>query len=368
MATNIPLVDLKAQYQSIKTEIDSTIQRVLDNAEFILGREVTLFEQEFAAFCQVDYAVGISSGTDALHLALRACGVGSGDEVITTSFTFTATAEAIAMCGAKPVFVDIDPKTYNIDPDRIESAITGRTKAIVPVHLYGLPADMLAICEIAQRRGLFVIEDAAQAHGASVDGRSTGQFGRAAIFSFYPAKNLGAYGDGGAIVTNDRMLADRVRMLRDHGRVSKYGHEMLGFGARLDALQAAILRVKLKYLGVWNEARRSRAEYYRQRLAQLHVILPYVPPSVNHVYHLFVIRVQDRDRILSELKARSIGAIVHYPVPLHLQLAYKDLDYRPGDMPAAEQAAHEVLSLPLYPEMTNDQADRVIAALTELVE
>lgn len=367
--SSIPLVDLKAQYESIKTEIDSAIRRVVDSAEFILGNEVAAFEKEFAAFCQAAYAVGISSGTEALHLALHACNVRSGDEVITTPFTFIATAEAISMCGAKPVFADIDPQTFNLDPDRVESAVTSRTKAIVPVHLYGQAANMPAICDIAQRHGLFIIEDAAQAHGATLNGKVVGQFGHAAAFSFYPGKNLGAYGDAGAIVTNDKTLADCVRMLRDHGRTGKYEHQLVGFGARLDALQAAILRSKLKHLAEWNEARRRRATYYHQRLqGHSHIIAPFLTTSAEHVYHLFVIRVPDRDRVLAGLKAREIGAGVHYPIPLHMQPAYASLGYHLGDLPVSEQASREVLSLPLYPEMTDDQADRVLAALIELVD
>jgi dTDP-4-amino-4,6-dideoxygalactose transaminase len=366
--SSIPLVDLKAQYESIKTELDSAIQRVVDSAEFILGNEVAAFEQEFAAFCQATHAVGISSGTEALHLALHACNVRSGDEVITTPFTFIATAEAISMCGAKPVFVDIDPHTFNIDPDRIEHALTPRTKAIVPVHLYGQVAPMSAICNIAQRHGLLVIEDAAQAHGATLNGKAVGQFGHAAAFSFYPGKNLGAYGDAGAVVTNDRALADRVRMFRDHGRTGKYEHHLVGFGARLDALQAAILRSKLNHLTEWNEARRRRATYYHQGLkGHPRVVTPFLSASAEHVYHLFVIRVPDRDRVLAGLKARGIGAGVHYPIPLHIQPAYASLGYHLGDLPVSEQAAREVLSLPLYPEMTDEQADRVLASLIELV-
>lgn len=365
---SIPLVDLKAQYEAIKPEIDSAIQRVVDSTEFILGNEVAAFEQEFASFCQATHAVGISSGTDALHLALHACNVRSGDEVITTPFTFTATAEAISMCGAKPVFVDIDPHTFNIDPNRIEHALTSRTKAIVPVHLYGQVAPMSAICDIAQRHGLLVIEDAAQAHGATLNGKAAGQFGQAAAFSFYPGKNLGAYGDAGAVVTNDKALAERVRMFRDHGRTGKYEHHLVGFGARLDSLQAAILRSKLNHLTEWNEARRRRATYYHQRLkGHPHILTPFLSTSAEHVYHLFVIRIPDRDRVLAGLKACEIGAGVHYPIPLHIQPAYASLGYHLGDLPVSEQAAREVLSLPLYPEMTDEQADRVLASLIELV-
>lgn len=359
----IPLVDLKAQYAAIQSDIDAALQRVISNTGFILGPEVERFEAAFAAYCETQHAIGVASGTAALQLALRACGVGSGDEVITTPYTFVATAETIVHAGARPVFTDIDPVTYNLDPDRIEAAISPRTRAIVPVHLYGSPADMDRLLDIARGHDLYVIEDAAQAHGARYKGRRAGTFGTAACFSFYPGKNLGAFGDGGMVVTNDPGIAARVRMLRDHGRRAKYTHEVLGYGERLDALQAAVLDVKLRHLDDWNNQRRQVAQQYRDLLAGTGVGLPDVPPGTEPVYHLFVIRVAERDRVLSEVRAQGIGAGVHYPIPLHLQPAFRHLGYRPGSFPHAERAAQEVLSLPIYPEITPTQLQEVVAAL-----
>ncbi|HEU4388094.1 MAG TPA: DegT/DnrJ/EryC1/StrS family aminotransferase, partial [Blastocatellia bacterium] len=318
----IPLVDLKAQYAAIKPEIDSAIQRVVDNTAFILGKEVADFERDFAAFVGAKGAVGVASGTSALHLALLAVGVGPGDEVITTAHTFIATAEAISHTGASPVFVDIDPVTYNIDPQRIEEAITPRTKAIVPVHLYGQPADMPAILSVAKAHGLRVIEDAAQAHGAEVNGKRCGSLADLASFSFYPGKNLGAYGDAGAVTGNDPELLERVSKLRDHGRLSKYEHDEIGFGERIDALQAAILRAKLPHLEEWTEARRRNAGLYSELFAGSKLISPREAANVRHVYHLYVIRWPGRDMLLDHLKSKGIGAGVHYPVPLHRQPAY----------------------------------------------
>lgn len=359
----IPLVDLRAQYRIIKPEIDAAIERVLANTRFILGKEVQDFEEAFAVYCGARYAIGVASGTAALHLALLACGIGQGDEVITSPFTFIATAEAICHAGARPVFVDIDPVSYNLDPSRIEEAITPRTKAILPVHLYGQPADMDPLLAIARRYDLKVIEDAAQAHGAEYKGQRVGTLGGAACFSFYPGKNLGAYGDGGMVVTNDPQIAERVRMLRDHGRLSKYEHLIVGYGERLDALQAAILGVKLRHLDDWNERRRRIAAQYRELLADGNIQVPQESKDVRHVYHLFVVRVRDRDATLARLKEAGIGVGVHYPIPLHLQPAFAWLGYREGDFPNAEQAAREVLSLPIYPEMTVEQMDQVAYAL-----
>ena len=359
----IPLVDLKAQYSSIKDEIDAAIQRVLESADFILGEEVSLFEGEFASFCDVNEAVGVSSGTEALHLALLACDVGAGDEVITTTFTFTATAEAISQVGAKPVFVDVDPLSCNLDPKRIEAAITERTRAILPVHLYGRPADMDGILDVARRFGLKVVEDAAQAHGALYKDMRAGTMGDAGCFSFYPGKNLGAYGDGGMVVTNDHLIADRIRLLRDHGRTSKYEHVTQGFNGRLDTLQAAVLRVKLCRLEMWNARRRDMASLYRELLREHDVAPLPEEEQVEPVYHLFVIRTADREHLLQALNRSGIGAGIHYPIPLHLQPAYRHLEYRVGDFPEAERAAREVLSLPLYPELTQDQALEVARAI-----
>jgi dTDP-4-amino-4,6-dideoxygalactose transaminase len=356
---NIPLVDLKAQYRAIKEEVDAAMRRVLESTAFILGQEVARFEQEFAAFSEARYVVGISSGTDALHLVLKVCGVGPGDEVITTPFTFIATAEAISMCGATPVFADIDPRTYNIDPTQIERRITPRTKAIVPVHLYGQVADMDAINAIARPHGLRVIEDAAQAHGASYKGRRAGTLGDAACFSFYPGKNLGAYGDAGAVVTNDPEIADRVRLLRDHGRRDKYEHLVVGYGNRLDALQAAVLGVKLSYLEEWNDRRRALADLYTSLLADESIGMPYEPEWSQSAWHLYVVRTDSRDALKKALAEHGIATGIHYPIPLHLQSAYADLGYRRGDFPNAEHAAETVLSLPMYPELSVEAVQRI---------
>lgn len=361
----IPLVDLKAQYQAIKPEIDAAMQRVVNNTQFILGKEVAEFEKNFAAYCSAKHCVGTDSGTAALHLALIICGIKPGDEVITTGHTFVATAEVISLTGARPVFVDIDPRTYNIDPNALERAITPRTRAIIPVHLYGQPAEMDPILEIARQHNLFVIEDAAQAHGAEYRGRRAGSMGAIACFSFYPGKNLGAYGDAGALVTNDDDLAARARMLRDHGRKEKYEHQIVGYGYRLDALQAAILGAKLPHLDVWNARRREIADYYTELFSNTDLVLPYVPPHITPAYHLYVVRAKNRDALQKHLKERSIEAGIHYPIPLHLQPVYKNLGYKPGDFPHTEKAANEVLSLPMYPELTEAQINRVVEAVRE---
>ena len=361
----IPLVDLGAQYRSIKPEIDAAIGRVLDNTSFILGKEVSAFEEEFAAACDTKYCVGVASGTAALHLALRAAGIGPGDEVITTPHTFIATAEAVLHCGATPVFIDIDPTTFNLDPGQLEAAISPHTKAILPVHLYGQPADMAPIEEIALRHGLKTIQDAAQAHGGTYRGIAAGSLGEAGCFSFYPGKNLGAYGDGGAVVTNDPEMALRVRVARDHGREDKYTHSEVGYGERLDALQAAILSVKLKHLTEWVEARRRAAALYTEMLTAFPVVTPRFPPSIGHAFHLYVIRVGGRDAVLERMQAAGIGCGIHYPVPLHLQPALNFLGYKSGDFPETERAAAEVLSLPLYPEITQEQVETVVQALQD---
>lgn len=361
----IPLVDLKAQYLSIKREIDEAISRVIMSSGFILGAEVSRFEEDFATFCRTRHAVGASSGTAALHLALLGCGVGPGDEVITTPFTFVATAESISMAGARPVFVDIEPESYNIDPTGIKRAITRRTKAIIPVHLCGRPAEMGAILGIAAEHGLKVIEDAAQAHGAEYKEQRVGGIGHVACFSFYPSKNLGAYGDAGAVVTSDDHIAATVRLLHDHGRREKYGHLVEGYSYRLDALQAAILRVKLRHLEAWNEARRKHAESYRELLGNSGLGLPVEARDSRSVYHVFVVRSKNRDGLRQQLSQRGIDTGVHYPLPLHLQPAYRRLGYRRGDFPVCEQAASEVLSLPMYPELTRAQIEEIVLAITE---
>ncbi len=361
----IPLVDLKAQYQAIKPEIDAAMQRVVANTQFILGKEVAEFEKNFAAYCRVRHCVGTDSGTAALHLALILGGIKPGDEVITTTHTFVATAEVISLIGARPVFVDIDPRTYNIDPNAIERAITPRTRAIIPVHLYGQPAEMEPILDIARKHNLRVIEDAAQAHGAEYRGRRAGSMGDIACFSFYPGKNLGAYGDAGALVTNDDDLAARARMLRDHGRKEKYAHQIVGYGYRLDALQAAILGAKLPHLDAWNARRREIADYYTELFSNTDLVLPYVPTHIQPVYHLYVVRARNRDALQKHLKARGIETGIHYPIPLHLQPVYKNLGYKPGDFPHTKKTANEVLSLPMYPELTEAQINQVVEAVKE---
>jgi dTDP-4-amino-4,6-dideoxygalactose transaminase len=361
----VPFVDLKAQYESIRPEIDAAIQRVLTHHEFILGVEAKEFEKEFAKHVHAKGAVGVASGTAALHLSLLACGVGAGDEVITTAHTFFATAEAIAQTGAKPVFVDINARTYNIDPERIDAAITPRTKAIVPVHLYGQTAPLDAILEIAQKHGLRVIEDAAQAHGAECGSRRSGAIGDLACFSFYPGKNLGAYGDAGAVTGDDETLLAKVRSLRDHGRTSKYQHDQIGYGERLDGIQAAILRAKLPHLEAWTEARRANARKYNELLQDSQVVTPHEVPGNRHVYHLYVVRVANRDRVMEQLKAAGISSGIHYPIPMHQQPAFCHNGYAGLSLPATEKAASEIISLPMFPELTNEQIAYVADALKE---
>ncbi len=351
----IPVLDLKAQYESIKDEIDIAIGEVLESTQFILGPAVRDLEEHVAAHCGCKYGIGVASGTDALRLTLAALGIGPGDEVITTPFTFIATGNTISRSGATPVFVDIDPRTSNIDPAAIEEAITERTKAIVPVHLYGQPADMDPIMELAEVNGLYVVEDAAQAIGAHYKGRQVGCIGQAGCLSFYPTKNLGGYGDGGMVVTNDASLAEKIDVLRRHGSKKKYHADVLGFNSRLDSLQAAILAVKLEHLDDWNEARRRLAERYNQLLADLPVTTPYESPDVYHVYHQYTIRAPQRDALVAYLKERGIGTMIYYPVPLHLQGLYASLGYAEGSLPISEIASREVLSLPMYPELTGDQ-------------
>jgi len=357
-------VDLTAQYQTIKPEIDAAIQRVLARGQFILGPEVEALEQEIAAYCGTTDAVAVASGTDALELTLRACGIGPSDEVLTPALSFFATAEAIAAVGAKPVFVDIEPLTYTIDPSRIEARISPRTKALLPVHLYGHPCQMDELMRIATQHRLKVIEDCAQAIGARFHDKRVGSFGIAGALSFYPSKNLGAYGDGGMVVTNDPRLAEQVRLLRDHGSPDRIRHEVLGGrNSRLDELQAAILRVKLPYLEAWTQARRRHAETYRGLIEQAHLeelILPQEQPGCWHVFHLYVIRCQKRDILHHELVKQGIGAQVHYPLALPFQPALTVLGHRPGQLPEAEHAAREVLSLPLYPELTVEQIQTVV--------
>lgn len=363
----VPYFDLKMQYAGLRDEMLEAIDRVCKNTSFILGEEVTKFEQEFAAYCGAKHCIAMNTGTSALHLPLLAAGIGAGDEVITTPNTFIATAEAISYAGAKPVFVDIDPATANIDPRAIEKAITPRTKAIIPVHLYGRPADLDAIQAIAEKHKLTLIEDACQAHGARYKGKRTGGFGIAAAFSFYPGKNLGAYGEGGAMTTNDDEVAKRCRILRDHGQVTRYYHDFVGYNYRMDGFQGAVLRIKLKHLDKWTKRRQEIAALYRERLAGARLEFPQDDAGNESVYHLFVVYVENRDAVRAEMEKRGVQTAIHYPVPVHLQKAYADLGHKPGSFPHTERAADRVFSMPLFPEMTNEQAEYAAATLVEVV-
>jgi dTDP-4-amino-4,6-dideoxygalactose transaminase len=359
----IPLVDLQVQYRALKPEIDAAVSRVLDNAQFILGPAVSAFESDFAQYCGVTEAVGVSSGTSALHLALLAAGIGPGDEVITVPYTFVATVAAIEYAGAKPVFVDVEPDYWTMDPGAIEAALTPRTKAIMPVHLYGQPADMDPILEIARRHHLTVIEDAAQAHGSEYKGRRCGSLGDLACFSFYPGKNLGAYGEGGAVVTDDAAMAKKIRLLRAWGEETRYEHKFRAFNYRMDGIQGAVLGVKLKHLEHWTEARRAHAAEYGRQLAGTRVRTPRERPGVRHVYHVYVVLLSERDHWRARLAEAGVQTGVHYPIPVHLQPAYRDLGYVEGDFPVSEAAARQVLSLPIYPELTSAQIGEVVAVL-----
>lgn len=356
---NVPFLDLQAQYQAIKHHIDEGIRGVLETSSYIQGPAVERFEAEFADYIGAKHVIGVANGTDALYLALRAAGIGVGDEVITAANTFIATAEAISAVGAQPVLVDMDPSTSTLDPGKIEAGLTDRTRAILPVHLYGRAADMASIMAIAERRGLVVIEDACQAHGAILDGHRLGTIGDIGCFSCYPGKNLGAYGDAGILVTNDDELARRVRLLGNHGSARKYVHEVIGWNSRLDSLQAAVLSAKLPHLDEWNEQRRGHAAFYLNEMSELPIGLP-TPAGEEHVWHLFVVEVDDRDAFVSHLSEHGIATGIHYPVPLHLTQAYGDLPYAPGDFPAAELAAGRIVSLPMFPEMTAAQRQTVV--------
>ncbi len=361
----IPFVDLKSQHQTLKRELMSAIEGVLDSCQFTLGSEVVAFEQEFAAFCGGSHGVAVNTGTSALHLALLAAGIGPGDEVITVPFTFMATVSAIDYTGAKPVLIDIDPLTYTMDPKALEAAITPKTKAVIPVHLYGQPADMDPILSIAKRHDLVVIEDACQAHGAEYKGRRTGSgsMGHMACFSFYPGKNLGACGEGGMVVTDDPAFARQVRMLRDWGAEKKYEHMMKGYNFRMEGVQGAVLRVKLKHLERWTEARRAAAKHYDELLSGIGITPPASRPDVRHVYHLYVIRTAHRQALQEALAARGIQSGIHYPTPIHLLPAFSDLKHGVGDFPHSEKAAREVLSLPMFPELSRAQCEEVTEAL-----
>jgi len=359
----IPFLDLKSQYASIKSEIDAAIQGVLNSCQFTLGDEVAAFEEEFASYCGSKYGVGVNSGTSALHLALLAAGIGPGDEVITVPFTFVATVAAIHYTGAKTVFVDIDPRTYTMDARAIEAAITSRTKAIIPVHLYGLPVEMDLILEIAKKYRVVVIEDAAQAHGAEYGGRRVGGIGHMGCFSFYPGKNLGAYGEGGMVMTADPEFARAVRMLRDWGGEKKYQHVLKGYNMRLEGMQGAVLRVKLRHLEVWTEARRAAAVLYSKLFGGSGVPIPYAPENARHVYHIYATRTANREMVQARLLARGIQTGIHYPTPVHLLPAYADLGYKAGAFPHSEEAADEVLSLPMFPELTASMQEQIAEAM-----
>jgi dTDP-4-amino-4,6-dideoxygalactose transaminase len=361
----IPCVDLRAQYHAIQAEIDGAVKHTLETSQFILGQEVAAFEEEYAAFCHTAYAIGVNSGTSALHLAMLAAKIGPGDEVITVPFTFVATVAAIEYTGARPVFVDIDPITYTMDTGKIEAAITERTKAIVPVHLYGQPADMDPIMEIAGRRNLIVIEDAAQAHAAEYKGRRVGSIGDLGCFSFYPGKNLGACGEGGAVITNNKDYAKTIRMLRDWGQEKRYNHVLKGYNYRMEGLQGAILRVKLRHLEAWTETRRSHAGLYGHLLADSGMQTPVARADSRHVYHIYAVRTPNRDAVQKGLAERDIQSAVHYPVPIHLLDAWRDLGYVKGDFPVAEQTALGELSLPIYPELTHAQIERIVSSARE---
>jgi dTDP-4-amino-4,6-dideoxygalactose transaminase len=359
----IPFLDLKSQYKEIKPQVDAAVARVIESAQFVLGPEVAAFEERFAAYCGVRHCVAVNSGTSALHLALLAAGVGPGDEVITVSMTFVATTAAILYCGAKPVFVDVDPDTWTMDPNLVKAAITPRTKAILPVHLHGLMADMDPIIEVADRAGLIVIEDAAQAHGAEYRGLRAGSIGDIGCFSFYPGKNLGAYGEAGAAVTNSSDLARQLALLRDWGQESKYNHVLPGYNFRMDGIQAAVLNVKMAYVESWTEARQAVASHYDRLLARLQFKRPAPPPHCRHVYHVYAVEVEHRDQVQKALSAAGIGTGIHYPVPVHLQKAYGELGYGRGDFLVTEAIAKRFLSLPIYPELQPEQVANVVLEL-----
>ena len=360
----IPFLDLKAQYATIKAELDAAVLGVLASTQYVLGDEVAAFEREFAAYCGVKHAIAVNTGTSALHLALLAADVGPGDEVITVPFTFVATVSAICYAGARPVFVDIDPVTFTMDPAKLAAAITPRTKAIVPVHLYGQMADLKPIMEVADRHGIPVIEDACQAHGAEYVGQRAGSIGVSGCFSFYPGKNLGACGEGGIVVTNNDQHFRAIRMLRDWGQEQRYHHVLKGYNYRMDGIQGAVLRVKLRHLDDWTEARRARGHQYSRLLAGSKTVrAPAEADWRRHVYHIYAVRTDDREALQRALSAEGIQTGLHYPIPVHLQQAHRDLGYSVGDFPESEAAAREVLSLPIYPEMTVRQVEQVIATI-----
>jgi dTDP-4-amino-4,6-dideoxygalactose transaminase len=360
----VDIFTLKKQYDQIKDELKEPIEKVMQSAGFILGEDVGLFEKEFAGYCGVKYGIGVNSGTDALFLACLACGIVKGNEVVTPAYTYIATSLGISMTGARPVFVDIDEKTCNIDISKIEKAITKRTKAILLVHLYGHPADIGPIMRIAKKHKLKVIEDCAQAHGALYKNKKVGSFGDAACFSFYPTKNLGAFGDGGMVITNSEEIRDRMLLLRDYGRKGRYEHIIKGYNSRLDTLQAAILRVTLKHLDEWNEKRRKNAALYTKlfKESKLDIVLPREADYAKHVYHLYTVRVKNRENVMEKLADKGVRTLIHYPIPIHLQKCYKELGYQKGCFPISERCCEEILSLPMYPELTEEEINYVVAA------
>jgi dTDP-4-amino-4,6-dideoxygalactose transaminase len=362
----VPYLDIRAQYRTLRTEVLSALEDICESTSFAQGRASLEFESKFAAYCGVDHCVSLNSGTSALHLALRCLDAGPGDEVITVSMSFIATAWAITYVGATPVFVDIDPVRRTLNPDQLEAAITSRTKAIIPVHLYGMPAEMDRIMAIADRHGIPVVEDAAQAHGAKYQSKRVGQFGQIACFSFYPSKNLGAYGEGGALITNDESIARRARALRDHAQTERYLHDEVGYNYRMDSFQGAVLAIKLKHLDEWNRARNDRARLYTELLKDSSYKLPAHLSDSECVWHCYVIEVPERDRVRTALQDLGIQSAVHYPVPIHLQKPYAHLDYQSGDLPVTEALCKECLSLPIYPELSNEKISRVASALLDL--
>lgn len=369
MTTQVPFLDLKIHHEPVREEICAAMMEVISKSAFAGGPYVAAFEKDFAAYCGAKYAIGCGNGTDALWLALIGLGVKNGDEVITVPATFMATAEAISYSGAKPVFVDIDPVTYNMDPAQLEKAITPRTKAIIPVHLMGQTADMAPILSIAARHGIPVVEDACQAHGAEYKGQKAGTMGAAGCFSFYPGKNLGAWGEAGAVITSDASLCEKMMVFRDHGQAKKYHHSMIGWNARMDGIQGAVLKVKLKHLDSYNNGRRSRAALYKQLLGDVEQIcLPTEASYGKHIYHIYAIRTQKRDALMKELGARGIGCGIHYPIPVHLQDAYAFLGHKRGSFPVAERCASEFLSLPMFPELTDEQVHQVARELKTSLE
>ena len=370
----IPAANLKKQYESIKEEIDNAIKNVLEKGQFILGEEVYKFESEIARFCNVKYAIGVNSGTDALYLSLLSIDLVPGDEVISTDFSFIATVTPVCLLGAKPVLIDIDERTFNIDVNKLAEKITRKTKAIIPVHLFGQPAEMDEIVKLAKPKNIRVIEDAAQAIGAEYKGKKAAGIGDIGILSFYPTKNLGAYGDAGMILTNDEKIAQKARFLRDHGSIKKYQHSLIGINSRLDEIQSAILNVKIKYLEMWTERRRENAKKYNELLKDTSIygdertiITPIELPYVKHVYNQYTIRVKQRDKVHDELKKAGISAGVHYPIPIHLQTALSNLEYKKGDFPLSELASKEVLSLPIHPELTDDEIEKIASTIKRIV-